>query len=81
VRSDIYRNDPELAKEKLGRPGGQNGKAVPVQVFDTAGTKMGEFGYLRGCAVISLGIIIRVGNKSLCDKPMYTHGFICVSST
>ena len=31
--------------------------------------------------VIYLGIIIRVGNKSLCDKPMYTHGFICVSST
>lgn len=50
ILSDIYRNDPELAKEKLGRPGGQNGKAVPVQVFDTAGIKMGEFGYLRGCA-------------------------------
>ena len=50
ILADIYRNDPALAKEKLGRPGGQNGRAVPVQMFNAEGKKVGEFGYLRECA-------------------------------
>lgn len=45
-----YKNDTELSKQKQGRPGAQNGRCIPVQLFDANGQLLHEFAYIRECA-------------------------------
>lgn len=44
-----YLNDPDLSKEKQGRPGAQNGKATAVRMHLLDGTSI-DFAYLQACA-------------------------------
>ena len=47
---EIYKNNPELAKENQSRPGAQNGRARKIKLFDTVESKEIEFGYMRAAA-------------------------------
>lgn len=46
----IYANNPELSKEKQGRPGLQNGRCVPIEVYKVDGEKINQFPYIKGAA-------------------------------
>lgn len=48
--SAYYKNNPKIAKEKLGRPGKQNGKAVKVMLFDENMNYIETFDWIGGCA-------------------------------
>lgn len=50
ILSEIYSNNPELAKEKLARHGAQNGKARSVDIIDTQTGKLMHFEYRREAA-------------------------------
>jgi hypothetical protein len=47
--SERYKNNPELSKEKQGRPGGKNGRARAVVLLDNAGFEQ-EFETIKDCA-------------------------------
>lgn len=46
---DIYASNPDLSKEKQGRPGEQNGRAKRVVAIDEAGNSV-QFGTIKDCA-------------------------------
>lgn len=46
--SEIYRSDPELSKEKQGRPGLRNGRCRKISVFRD-GNLVASFDYIRAC--------------------------------
>lgn len=48
--SDVYRNNPELAKEKLRRPNGQNGRSIKVALYDKDNRFIEIFEWIGGCA-------------------------------
>lgn len=50
ILHDIYSNNPELAKEKLGRRGTQNGRAVSLEVYDINGNYIKTFNLMMDCA-------------------------------
>ena len=50
ILSKMYKNNPELAKEKLSRPCGQNGRAKSVQLFDRHHQFIKQFDWIGGCA-------------------------------
>lgn len=50
ILSEIYKNNPELAIEKLARPGGQNGRAVRVRMYDNTFTTYKDFDWIGECA-------------------------------
>lgn len=47
--SEKYRSNPELSKEKQGRPGTRNGRARSVKLFDDDGVSH-AFGTIKDCA-------------------------------
>ena len=50
ILSEIYKNNPEYAKEKLARPGKENGRAMHVQLFNDKFQFIAEFDWIGGCA-------------------------------
>jgi len=54
--SKIYSNNPEYAKEKQGRPGKQNGRCVPVNLYDLNMNFIKSFDYYGECAEYLLSI-------------------------
>lgn len=50
ILSEIYRNNPELAIEKLSRPASQNGRAVKVKLFDNKYNYINTFDWVGACA-------------------------------
>lgn len=49
VLHDRYKSNPELAKEKLARPGLQNGRCRKISVYD-GNVQICSFGYIGDCA-------------------------------
>ena len=49
VLSDYYKNNPEIAKEKLSRPAQQNGKAKKVELYDENMNYIKTFDWVGGC--------------------------------
>ena len=49
ILSEIYKNNLELAKEKLSRPGAQNGRAIPIEVYDLNMNLIKRFEYIGEC--------------------------------
>lgn len=47
---DKYKANPDLAKEKQSRPGEQNGRCVPIALYED-GVFIKEFPYKRACVV------------------------------
>ncbi len=50
ILSEIYKNNPLLAKEKLSRPAGQNGRAVKIALYDNKMNYIKTFDWIGGCA-------------------------------
>lgn len=50
ILSDIYKSDPDLAKEKLARPAAQNGRAKKINLLDKDRKIIGTFDWVGGCA-------------------------------
>lgn len=50
ILSEIYKNNPELAKEKCSRPKEQNGRATPIILYDINKNKIKIFKYIGECA-------------------------------
>ena len=50
ILSDIYKNNPKLAKEKLSRPGSKNGRSVKVELYDEKMNYIDTFDWIGGCA-------------------------------
>ena len=84
ILHEIYSNNPELAKEKLGRKGVQNGRAVALEIYDSEGNYIETFDLMIDCAIWiknTLGLkskenTIRQGIcKSITDNKPY-RGFM-----
>lgn len=50
ILHDIYSNNKELAKEKLSRPGKQNGRSRNVVLYDLQHVFYKSFDYIKECA-------------------------------
>ena len=48
--SQKYKTDPAYSKEKQSRPGGQNGRAIPVCLLDKDKNVIATFPYMQLCA-------------------------------
>ena len=48
--AEIYANNPEYAKEKCSRPGGQNGRARPIRMIDTWTNQISIHDCMSDCA-------------------------------
>lgn len=46
ILSDYYKNNPDIAKEKLSRPAEQNGRATEVIVYDLNMNEVNRFKYI-----------------------------------
>lgn len=51
ILSEIYRNNPQLAQEKLARPGSQNGHAVKIALYDSELNLIANFDWIGECAL------------------------------
>lgn len=50
ILSNYYKNNPEIAKIKLGRPKQQNGRAVKIAMYDKNMNYIDTFDWIGGCA-------------------------------
>lgn len=50
ILSKIYRDNPQLAIEKLARPQSQNGRAVKIELYDSNMNYIETFDWIGGCA-------------------------------
>lgn len=50
ILSEIYKNNPDLAKKNQSRPGARNGRARQIRIIDTTNNEVFEFGYMRAAA-------------------------------
>ena len=50
VLSEKYQNNPDLALEKQGRPGAQNGRAIKISLLDTYTQNTIVFDYMKAAA-------------------------------
>lgn len=48
--SEFYKNNPNIAKEKLSRPAQQNGRAVKIELYDEEMNYIDTFGWIGACA-------------------------------
>ena len=44
-----YLNDPKLSKEKQSRPAEQNGRAIPIIMYDENMNEIKNFSYILNC--------------------------------
>lgn len=65
ILSEYYKNNPDIAKEKLSRPGGKNGRATPVNLYDLDYNLVKNFSYIGECCewLIENGYTKRKGAK------------------
>lgn len=50
VLSIYYKNNPDIAKEKLSRPAQQNGRATKIALYDKDMNYINTFDWIGGCA-------------------------------
>lgn len=50
ILSDYYKANPDIAKEKLARPGKQNGRATKIILFNENMEYIETFDWIGGCA-------------------------------
>ena len=51
ILSVYYKNNPDIAKEKLSRPAQQNGRATKVALYDKDMNYINIFDWIGGCAI------------------------------
>lgn len=51
ILHERYSNDPDLARAMLARPGGQNGRARKVALYDLDEELICKFGCMKDCAM------------------------------
>jgi hypothetical protein len=68
--SKIYKENPELSKEKQGRPGIKNGKCIKVAMIGINNNFYKEFNYIRECAnyIIKNGMFIAKEKEYIATK-------------
>jgi len=66
--SKIYKENPELAKEKQSRPGIKNGRCMKVAMFTIDKSFYKEFNYLRECADYIINSGITAFNRNVVAK-------------
>lgn len=49
--SDFYKNNPDIALEKLSRPAEQNGRAEKIELYDEHMRYINTFNWIGGCAI------------------------------
>ena len=65
--SKFYKDNPEVAKEKQGRPGKKNGRCVPIDLYDGENF-IKHFDYIKECAnymIENYGIKTKQENLSI----------------
>lgn len=48
--SEFYKSNPDIAKEKLSRPAGQNGRSVKIELYDEKMNYVDTFEWIGSCA-------------------------------